>query len=141
VTLRLRIVLDGLVADSDSDWMKRGWMKRGWTEIHADEFGSDLRTEMVDSRDSRPRLGGLADMRAFRAWASPNTRSVGNIVIVIDQACNRDVDDGRRAPAWSPKRSSPTGSRPVPGWARCSSRTSTRGCDRLDRRQTKHHEL
>ncbi len=57
--MRLGIDLDGVVADFNAGWMK----------LHADEFGSELRPEMVDSWDGLHDLGGFADMSTFWSWA------------------------------------------------------------------------
>src|SRR5665811_1760747 len=59
--MRLGIDLDGVVADFNT----------GWMQLHADEFGSVLRPDMVDSWNCLHRLGGFADMREFWAWAAP----------------------------------------------------------------------
>ena len=59
--MRLGIDLDGVVTDFNA----------GWMQLHAQEFGSDLRPEMVDSWDCLHRLGGFDDMAAFWSWASP----------------------------------------------------------------------
>jgi len=59
--MRLGIDLDGVVADFNT----------GWMQLHADEFGSDLHPDMVDSWNCLHRLGGFADMREFWSWASP----------------------------------------------------------------------
>jgi 5'(3')-deoxyribonucleotidase len=57
--MRLGIDLDGVVADFNA----------GWIRLHRDEFGSDLRPEMVTTWDGLHELGGFADMRAFWRWA------------------------------------------------------------------------
>lgn len=59
--MRLGIDLDGVVTDFNAGWMR----------LHAQEFGSDLRPEMVDSWDCLHRLAGFDDMREFWRWASP----------------------------------------------------------------------
>ena len=59
--MRLGIDLDGVVADFNTGWMM----------LHADEFGSVLSPDMVDSWNSLHRLGGFADMREFWSWAAP----------------------------------------------------------------------
>ncbi len=59
--MRLGIDLDGVVADFNAGWMK----------IHAEEFGTDLHPDMVDSWNCLHRIGGFADMREFWSWASP----------------------------------------------------------------------
>ena len=59
--MRLGIDLDGVVADFNA----------GWMELHAQEFGTQLLPEMVDSWNSLHRIGGFADMREFWAWAAP----------------------------------------------------------------------
>lgn len=59
--MRLGIDLDGVIADFNAGWMK----------LHAEEFGTELRPDMVDSWDCLHRLGGFADVRAFWRWASP----------------------------------------------------------------------
>ncbi len=61
--MRLGIDLDGVVTDFNA----------GWMQVHADEFGSDLRPDMVDSWDCLHRLGGFADMAEFWRWASPKS--------------------------------------------------------------------
>ncbi|NNE12394.1 MAG: hypothetical protein HKN41_09150 [Ilumatobacter sp.] len=60
--MRLGIDLDGVVADFNSGWMR----------LHADEFGSRLTTDMVDSWDGLHHVGGFADMSEFWAWARGN---------------------------------------------------------------------
>jgi 5'(3')-deoxyribonucleotidase len=62
--MRLGIDLDGVVADFNA----------GWMQVHAEEFGTELVPDMVDSWNCLHRLGGFADMGAFWAWASPNER-------------------------------------------------------------------
>ncbi len=59
--MRLGIDLDGVVADFNT----------GWMQLHADEFGSNLRPDMVDSWNCLHRLGGFADMQEFWSWAGP----------------------------------------------------------------------
>lgn len=59
--MRLGIDLDGVVADFNT----------GWMQLHAQEFGSDLHPDMVDSWDCLHRIGGFDDMRAFWSWAGP----------------------------------------------------------------------
>ena len=59
--MRLGIDLDGVVADFNAGWMR----------LHADEFGSNLHTDMVDSWNGLHHLGGFDDMRAFWSWAAP----------------------------------------------------------------------
>ncbi len=59
--MRLGIDLDGVVADFNA----------GWMQLHAQEFGSDLRPEMVDACDCLCPLGGCADIRTFCNGASP----------------------------------------------------------------------
>ena len=59
--MRLGIDLDGVVADFNA----------GWMSVHAHEFGSDLRPDMVDSWDCLHHLGGFAHMGEFWAWAAP----------------------------------------------------------------------
>jgi 5'(3')-deoxyribonucleotidase len=60
--MRLGIDLDGVVADFNA----------GWIRLHRDEFGSDLRPEMVTTWDGLHRLGGFADMGEFWRWARGN---------------------------------------------------------------------
>ncbi len=60
--MRLGIDLDGVVADFNA----------GWMQLHAEEFGSELHPNMVDSWNCLHRLGGFVDMRAFWSWAGPN---------------------------------------------------------------------
>ncbi len=60
--MRLGIDLDGVVADFNA----------GWIRLHRDEFGSELRPEMVTTWDGPHELGGFADMRAFWRWAQGN---------------------------------------------------------------------
>lgn len=60
--MRLGIDLDGVVADFNA----------GWIRLHRDEFGSDLRPEMVTTWGGIHELGGFADMRAFWRWARGN---------------------------------------------------------------------
>lgn len=60
--MRLGIDLDGVVADFNA----------GWIRLHRDEFGSDLRPEMVTTWDGLHELGGFADMDAFWRWARGN---------------------------------------------------------------------
>ena len=57
--MRLGIDLDGVVADFNAGWMR----------LHAEEFGSDLRPEMVTGWNGLHALGGFGDMDAFWAWA------------------------------------------------------------------------
>ena len=57
--MRLGIDLDGVVADFNSGWMR----------LHANEFGTELTSDMVDSWNCLHRLGGFADMRGFWTWA------------------------------------------------------------------------
>lgn len=59
--MRLGIDLDGVVADFNT----------GWMQLHADEFGSELLPDMVDSWNCLDRIGGFGDMSEFWAWASP----------------------------------------------------------------------
>jgi 5'(3')-deoxyribonucleotidase len=61
--MRLAIDLDGVVADFNTGWMR----------LHAAEFGSELRPEMVDSWNCLHRIGGFQDMGAFWEWASPKS--------------------------------------------------------------------
>lgn len=60
--MRLGIDLDGVVADFNA----------GWIRLHRDEFGSELRPEMVQTWDGLHELAGFADMRAFWRWARGN---------------------------------------------------------------------
>jgi hypothetical protein len=60
--MRLGIDLDGVVADFNA----------GWIQLHRNEFGSDLRPEMVTTWDGLHELGGFADMGAFWRWARGN---------------------------------------------------------------------
>ena len=57
--MRLGIDLDGVVADFNAGWMK----------LHAEEFGSALTVDMVDSWDGLHVVGGFSDMREFWRWA------------------------------------------------------------------------
>lgn len=57
--MRLGIDLDGVVADFNAGWMR----------LHADEFGSELRPEMVKGWNGLHDLAGFADMEAFWRWA------------------------------------------------------------------------
>lgn len=59
--MRLGIDLDGVVADFNAGWMR----------VHADEFGSELHPDMVDTWDGLHAIGGFDDMRAFWSWAAP----------------------------------------------------------------------
>lgn len=59
--MRLGIDLDGVVADFNAGWMR----------LHAEEFGSELRPEMVDSWNGLHAIGGFDDMREFWSWAAP----------------------------------------------------------------------
>ena len=59
--MRLGIDLDGVVAD----------FNRGWMQLHAEEFGSVLHPDMVDTWDGLHRLGGFGDMDEFWTWAGP----------------------------------------------------------------------
>jgi 5'(3')-deoxyribonucleotidase len=60
--MRLGIDLDGVVADFNA----------GWVKLHREEFGSDLRPEMVVTWDGLHELGGFSDMGAFWRWARGN---------------------------------------------------------------------
>ena len=56
--LRLGIDMDGVMCDFNSGWMR----------LHAEEFGSELRPEMVTGWNGLDKLGGFADMDAFWEW-------------------------------------------------------------------------
>lgn len=74
--MRLGIDLDGVVADFSAGWMR----------LHAEESGSELRPDMVETWNSLHRQGGFDDMREFWSWAG---RSVE-----IGDAENDVVDAG-----------------------------------------------
>lgn len=57
--MRLGIDMDGVMCDFNAGWMR----------LHADEFGSDLRPEMVTGWNGLHALAGFADMTAFWEWA------------------------------------------------------------------------
>jgi uncharacterized protein len=57
--MRLGIDLDGVVCDFNAGWMR----------LHMEEFGSELKPEMVVSWNNLHELGGFADMPAFWRWA------------------------------------------------------------------------
>ena len=57
--MRLGIDMDGVMCDFNAGWMR----------LHADEFGSELRPEMVVGWNGLHELAGFADMRAFWDWA------------------------------------------------------------------------
>lgn len=57
--MRLGIDLDGVVADFNAGWMK----------LHADEFGTELTSDLVDRWDGLHQLGGFENMNEFWRWA------------------------------------------------------------------------
>lgn len=57
--MRLGIDMDGVMCDFNAGWMR----------LHADEFGSELRPEMVTGWNGLHTLAGFGDMTAFWAWA------------------------------------------------------------------------
>jgi len=57
--MRLGIDMDGVMCDFNAGWMR----------LHADEFGSALRPEMVTGWDGLHELAGFAEMEAFWRWA------------------------------------------------------------------------
>jgi uncharacterized HAD superfamily protein len=60
--MRLGIDMDGVMCDFNAGWMR----------LHADEFGSELRPEMVTGWNGLHELAGFADMDAFWRWARQN---------------------------------------------------------------------
>jgi len=57
--MRLGIDMDGVMCDFNA----------GWMQLHADEFGSELRPDMVVGWNGLHELAGFADMAQFWAWA------------------------------------------------------------------------
>ena len=57
--MRLGIDMDGVMCDFNAGWMR----------LHAAEFGSELRPEMVVGWNGLHELAGFADMTEFWAWA------------------------------------------------------------------------
>lgn len=62
--MRLGIDLDGVVAD----------FNEGWMALHADEFGSNLHPDMVQTWDGLHEVGGFPHMGAFWHWARGRDR-------------------------------------------------------------------
>ncbi|MFV0306868.1 MAG: 5' nucleotidase, NT5C type [Desertimonas sp.] len=57
--MRLGIDMDGVMCDFNAGWMR----------LHAAEFGSDLRPEMVTQWNGLHTLAGFGNMGAFWSWA------------------------------------------------------------------------